>query len=148
MRLSRHTDYALRVLIHLAAVPERRASIAEIARGYGISENHLMKIVHLLGRYGFIKTVRGRGGGIMLAKPAEEISIGIVIRHTEPDMVLADCEACIIAPACGLTGALREALVAFLTVLDRYSLAQVARQKGELARLLGLLPVETQSSVY
>jgi len=142
MRLSRHTDYALRVLIHLAAVPERRASIAEIARGYGISENHLMKIVHLLGRYGFIKTVRGRGGGIMLAKPAEEISIGIVIRHTEPDMVLADCETCIIAPACGLTGALREALVAFLTVLDRYSLAQVARQKGELAALLGLIEIE------
>lgn len=142
MRLSRHTDYALRVLIHLAANPERRASIAEIARAYAISENHLMKIVHLLGRAGFINTARGRGGGITLAMPAEDISVGVVIRHTEPDLVLADCADCVIAPACGLTGALREALIAFLAVLDRYTIADVTRQKGDLARLLGLLPPE------
>lgn len=145
MRLSRHTDYALRVLIHLAADPDRRASINEIARAYAISENHLMKIVHLLGRAGFIRTVRGRGGGIMLARPAGEISVGEAVRHTEPDLNLADCDGCVIAPVCGLTGALAEALGAFLAVLDRYTIADVTRRQGELARLLGLIPADSPS---
>jgi len=138
MRLSRHTDYALRVLIHLAAQPDRLASIAEIARAYGISENHLMKVVHMLGRAGFIRTVRGRGGGIALAKPAVEIGIGDVVRHGEPDLRLADCGECLIAPACGLNSVLGEALGAFLAVLDHYSLADITRNRGDLARLLGL----------
>lgn len=138
MRLSRHTDYALRVLIHLAARPERLSSIAEIARAYAISENHLMKVVHMLGRAGFVRTVRGRGGGIELALPADAIRIGAVVRHGEADLNLADCGECLIAPACGLTGVLREALDAFLTVLDRYSLADITRKRGDLARLLGL----------
>lgn len=138
MRLSRHTDYALRVLIHLAARPERLSSIAEIARAYAISENHLMKVVHMLGRAGFVRTVRGRGGGIELAKPATEIGIGDVVRHGEPDLNLADCGECLIAPACGLNGVLGEALGAFLAVLDRYSLADITRKRGDLARLLGL----------
>lgn len=138
MRLSRHTDYALRVLIHLAAAPDRRVSIAGIARTYSISENHLMKVVHMLGRAGLIQTVRGRGGGIQLAKPPEEISVGLVVRHGESGLNLADCGSCIIAPSCGLTGVLAEALVAFLAVLDRYTLADVSRRRGELAALLGL----------
>lgn len=140
MRLSRHTDYALRVLIHLAARPDRRASIAEIARAYAISENHLMKVVHMLGRAGFIHTVRGRGGGIGLARPANEIGIGAVVRHSEPDLNLADCGDCLIAPACGLTRVLGEALAAFLAVLDRYSIADVSIRRTELAGLLGLEP--------
>lgn len=138
MRLSRHTDYALRVLIHLAAAPDRRASIAAIARAYSISENHLMKVVHMLGRAGLIDTVRGRGGGIQLARPPEEISIGLVVRHGESGLTLADCENCVIAPSCGLTGVLAEALVAFLAVLDRYTIADVSRRRGELASLLAL----------
>ena len=140
MRLSRHTDYALRVLIHLAAQPDRLASIAEIARTYAISENHLMKVVHLLGRAGFIRTVRGRGGGIGLAMPAPEIGIGSVVRQTESGFDLADCGSCVIAPACGLTGVLGEAMRAFLAVLDRYSLADVTGKRDRLAALLGLEP--------
>ena len=138
MRLSRHTDYALRVLIHLAARPEGLSSIAEIARTYDISENHLMKVVHMLGRNGFVRTVRGRGGGIALARPAEEIVIGQLVRQTEPDLDLAECGTCLIAPACGLIDPLEEALAAFLAVLDRYSLADITRKRGQLSRLLNL----------
>lgn len=144
MRLSRHTDYALRVLIHLAAHHGRLSSIAEIARAYAISENHLMKVVHMLGRAGFIRTVRGRGGGIALAKAPEEIGIGDVVRHGEPDRKLADCDACLIAPACGLTTIFGEAMGAFLAVLDRYSLADITRKRLDLARLLGLDSTEPQ----
>lgn len=147
MRLSRHTDYALRVLIHLAARPDRLASIAEIARAYAISENHLMKVVHMLGRAGFIRTVRGRGGGIALARAPEAIGIGDVVRHGEPDLNLAECGGCVIAPACGLNGALGEALGAFLAVLDRYTVADVTRRKTDLAALLGLPPLASEGAV-
>jgi len=140
MRLSRHTDYALRVLIYLAAQPDRLVSIAEIARAHAISENHLMKVVNMLGRAGFVRTVRGRGGGIALARPGEEIIIGAVVRHSEPDLNLAECGTCLIAPACGLIGVLGEALGAFLAVLDRYSLADVSGDRKGLAALLGLEP--------
>ncbi len=138
MRLSRHTDYALRVLIHLAAAPDRLSSIAEIARAYDISQNHLMKVVNQLARADLVKTVRGRGGGIALARPAEDIIIGTVVRLTEPDHNLADCGTCLIAPACGLISPLDEALRAFLAVLDRYSVADAAARKRDLANLLGL----------
>ncbi|ATE64931.1 Rrf2 family transcriptional regulator [Rhizorhabdus dicambivorans] len=141
MRLSRHTDYALRVLIHLAARPDRLTSIAEIARAYSISENHLMKVVNMLGREGFVRTVRGRGGGIGLALAPAAIIIGQVVRASENDLQLADCGECVVAPACGLTGVLREALDAFLAVLDRYSLADISFNRERLAALLGLEPV-------
>lgn len=147
MRLSRHTDYALRVLIHLAARPDRFASIAEIARAYAISENHLMKVVHMLGRNGFVRTVRGRGGGIALARPAAEIIVGSVVRHTEPDLNLAECGSCLIASACGLIDPLAQALAAFLAVLDRYSLADIADRRSDLSRLLGMeAPAEPRSA--
>ncbi len=136
MRLSRHTDYALRVLIHLAAIPDRLSSIAEIAHAYDISQNHLMKVVNMLGRAGFVRTVRGRGGGIALARPAEDIIIGAVVRHSEPDLNLAECGTCLIAPACGLIDPLAEALNAFLAVLDRYSIADATARKKDLAALL------------
>ena len=138
MRLSRHTDYALRVLIHLAAAPERLSSIAEIAHGYGISQNHLMKVVNNLARAGFLRTVRGRGGGIALAQPAEDIMIGTIVRQFEPDLNLAECGSCVIAPACGLISPLDEALRAFLAVLDRYSVADASARKRDLATLLGI----------
>jgi Rrf2 family nitric oxide-sensitive transcriptional repressor len=138
MRLSRHTDYALRVLIHIATRPDRLVSIAEIARAYAISENHLMKVVNQLGRAGFVRTVRGRGGGITLGHPATEIMIGTVVRECEPDLKLAECGSCIIASACGMIDPLDEALRAFLAVLDRYSIADAAARKMDLARLLAL----------
>jgi Rrf2 family nitric oxide-sensitive transcriptional repressor len=132
MRLKSYTDYALRVLMHLAARPDRLASIGEIARTYRISHNHLMKVVHDLRKEGFLDAVRGRNGGIRLARPAADISVGNVVRHTEGTFDLVDCESCVIARACSLTGALHEARRAFMAVLDGYSLADLVadRQRG------------------
>ena len=140
MQLTRHTDYALRVLIHLAVSSTGRATIAEIADAYDLSRNHLMKVVHHLGQGGFITTQRGRGGGFALAGIPEAISLGQVIRHTESDMNLADCGSCALRPACGLSGILKAATAAFLTVLDQHSLADAARDKAGLAALIATLP--------
>lgn len=129
MRLKSYTDYALRVLMHLAARPDRLASIAEIARTYRISHNHLMKVVHDLRKEGFLDAVRGRTGGIRLARPASEISVGDVVRHTEGTFDLVDCGSCVIAPACALTAALHEARRAFMAVLDRYSLQDLVEER-------------------
>lgn len=140
MQLTRHTDYALRVLLHLAVVPSGRATIPEIAEAYGLSRNHLMKVVHHLAQGGFLDTQRGRGGGFTLARTPGEISVGAVVRHSEPDMKMADCAHCAIRPACGLSGILAEATNAFLAVLDKYSLADAARDRSGLARLIAALP--------
>ncbi|QQX91973.1 Rrf2 family transcriptional regulator [Gluconobacter sphaericus] len=154
MRLTLHTDYALRVLIHLGvhhsgAHPTRRVSIREIAQAYRISENHLVKVVHRLGQGGFVTTVRGRGGGLELARPAVEINVGAVVRFTEDDMALVDCEGrsstdgrpCVLSPACVLRSVLGDALGAFLAVLDGYTLADLLT--GREAALLGLIaPVD------
>jgi Rrf2 family nitric oxide-sensitive transcriptional repressor len=137
MRLTRYSDYAMRVLLHLGVEPDRRASIASIAEAYGISRNHLMKVVHDLGKAGFVESVRGRSGGIRLARPAEEINLGAVIRHTEDGFDLVDCTNCIIAPACGLTAVVNEALAAFLAVFDRYSLADILGRKADLLAVFG-----------
>ena len=94
MRLTRYTDYAMRVLLQLAARDDGLASIGEIARLYDISQNHLMKVVQDLGKAGFVRTVRGRGGGIALAMPADRIVVGQVVRHTEDGFHLVDCTAC------------------------------------------------------
>ncbi len=144
MQLTRHTDYALRVLIHLAAVPGGRATIGEIAEGYDLSRNHLMKVVQGLARGGFIDTQRGRGGGFVLAQPADAIGIGAVVRHSEPDMRMADCAGCPIRSACKLTGILAEATNAFLAVLDRYSLADAAQDRTGLAKLIAAMPGPVQ----
>lgn len=137
MKLTRYSDYALRVLTYLASHDDRLASIREIAERYRISENHLMKVVHDLGRAGFILTSRGRGGGLRLARPANEIALGDIVRHTEEGFDLVDCGSCLIAPACGATGVLKEATRAFLAVLDRYTLADVAQQRSKLLALFG-----------
>ncbi|MCV2447184.1 RrF2 family transcriptional regulator [Paracoccus sp. DMF] len=136
MRLTRYTDYAMRVLLYLGRQPDRLCSIAEIARAYGISQNHLMKVINDLVNAGWLASVRGRGGGIRLARPAEQISVGAVIRHTEADFDLVGCGSCIIAPACGLTLALDEAMEAFLAVLDRQTLADVLARRGDFLPLL------------
>ncbi|WP_454884848.1 Rrf2 family transcriptional regulator [Sphingomonas oryzagri] len=135
MRLTRYTDYALRVLIYLGARPDALCSIAEISRAYDISQNHLMKVVNDLVNAGYLASARGRFGGIKLARPAVEINVGAVIRHTEDGFDLVDCGECIIAPACGLTGALRQALAAFLSVLDGYTLADLIAKPAELEML-------------
>jgi len=135
MRLTRYTDYALRVLIYLGARPDTLCSIAEISRAYDISQNHLMKVVNDLVNAGYLASARGRFGGIRLARPPSEINVGAVIRHTEDGFDLVDCSDCVIAPACGLTGALRQALAAFLAVLDDYTLADLIMKPVELGLL-------------
>jgi Rrf2 family nitric oxide-sensitive transcriptional repressor len=134
MRLTLHTDYALRVLIYLTAQEDGRGSISAIADAYGISRNHLMKVVHELGRGGFINTVRGRGGGFTLARPAEEMSVGEVVRFTETDLKLLDCENCVIRDGCGFVDVLGDAIRAFLAVLDRHTIADAARDKTWMRR--------------
>lgn len=136
MRLTRYTDYSLRVLIHLALNDDRLCSIGEIARAYEISHNHLTKVVVALGRDGFVETVRGRMGGMRLARPAEGISVGEVIRRTEEGFQLADCSGCAIAPACGLTGVLAEGLAAMLQVFDSYTIASLLKDKATMRRLI------------
>jgi Rrf2 family nitric oxide-sensitive transcriptional repressor len=137
VRLTRYTDYAVRVLMHLAVHPDRLCSIGEIADAYAISRNHLMKIVNDLANAGYVASERGRFGGIRLARPAAEIGIGDLVRHTEGEDALADCGGCVVAPACGLSGALGEALGAFMGVLDGYSLADITRRGAALGALLG-----------
>jgi len=142
MRLTSFTDYTLRTLIYLALQPDRLATIADIAAAYDISANHLMKVVHQLAVAGDIVTVRGQRGGLRLAKPASEINIGAVVRRTEPDMDLVSCFAqeqrCVIQNGCVLQHALGDALAAFLAVLDRYTLADLAAPQRALAELLRL----------
>ena len=132
MRLTTFSDYAFRVLIHLGSAPQSLATIADIARAYGVSENHLMKVVHQLARLGYIETVRGRGGGMRLARPAGEINVGEVLRATEEGFDIVECMGegggdCRIVRACALKGALNEAVAAFLGTLDRYTLADLVR---------------------
>jgi len=135
MRFTRYTDYAMRVLLYLGGRPDALCSVPEIAKAYGVSQNHLMKVVHDLGKAGYVTSVRGRFGGIRLARPAEEINVGAVVRQTEEGFDLVDCGTCMIAPACGFTGVLHEALGAFMAVLDRYTLADLVTSKADLARL-------------
>jgi len=136
MKLTRYTDYALRVLMHLAARPDRLASISEMARTYRISQNHLMKVVHDLRKQGYLDSVRGRSGGVRLARRPEEILVGEVVRHTEGGFDLVDCASCVIARACSLTGALREALAAFMAVLDGYTLTDLVEERQSGLRQL------------
>jgi Rrf2 family transcriptional regulator, nitric oxide-sensitive transcriptional repressor len=143
MRLTVYTDYALRLLIYAALKPEGLVNIAEVAEAYGVSRNHLTKVVHQLGVAGYIATVRGKGGGLRLARPAATIRVGDVVRHTEPDMALTPClgsfEApCPLVPACLLKPALEEARDAFLRVLDGYTIADLAAARPRMRRLLGI----------
>src|SRR5436309_14405997 len=127
MQLTKFSDYSLRVLIFLARQPSTHTTIRDIAEAHEISKNHLMKVVHQLAKCGYVKTVRGKGGGISLARPAAEISIGAIVRDVEP-LTPAECfvpgydASCRLYPTCGLRGALRPAKSAFLTTLDGYRL--------------------------
>ncbi len=144
MRLTSYTDYSLRVLIRLALRPRTLATIAEIAQVYDISEHHLMKVVHQLGVAGYVETIRGRGGGLRLARMPAQINIGEVVRRMEPDFGLVACfrsaETCTIESACHLADAFRAALTAFLQVLDRYTLADLIAKPGPLSVLLQIKP--------
>ncbi len=144
MHITQHTDYALRVLLHVGSNPERRVTIAEIAERFMISRSHLMKVVNQLVRDGILDGHRGKGGGLSLARAASEIRVGEVVRRMEPGMALVECFGtggrCVLTPACKLKGALAQALDAFMRVLDGYSLADLL-DNPETVRSLQLLPV-------
>ena len=130
MQLTKHTDYALRVLMYVA-LKARRCTIGEIASGYRIPESHVMKLVHELAKRGYLQTARGKGGGVTLARDAGEINVGCVVRDTEETLDVLDCLAegyaggCGIAASCTLKSALRDAQHAFYRELDRYTLADI-----------------------
>ena len=143
MQLTLYTDYSLRVLVYLGVKPDDVCTITDIARDYGISRNHLVKVVHNLGVLGYITTVRGRGGGLRLSRDAAEINIGEVVRDTEGSFNLVECfdkeiNTCPISQMCALKGALYTAQKRFLEVLDQYSLADVVGNRRELTKLLGV----------
>jgi Rrf2 family transcriptional regulator, nitric oxide-sensitive transcriptional repressor len=149
MRLTVYSDYALRVLTYLAVKQDTLATIAEIAESYDISENHLMKVAHQLGVAGYIETVRGRGGGLRLAKPVEAIGLADVVRTTEPDLAIVSCfkpvdAPCAIRPCCVLRRALEQARDAFMAVLEDYTLGDLVKPRTRLAGLLGLSPAGAQ----
>lgn len=148
MRLTSFTDYSLRVLIYLAIHGEGRVTIAEVSNAFGVSEHHLVKVVHFLGKAGFLATVRGRGGGLRLARPPGAINIGAVVRETEPRPRPVECfqretNACPIARLCRLSGMLAEAVRTFHEALDQYTLEDVASNRRALAKIL--LPPRRQS---
>jgi Rrf2 family nitric oxide-sensitive transcriptional repressor len=146
MRLTTYTDYALRVLIFLTLKHKRgeRATIPEIAQAYGISRNHLMKVVNNLSQQGFIETVRGRGGGTSLARLPEAITVGEVVRLTEPDFALVEChleggeQRCAVWPSCNLNRAFRQALQAFMGALDQVTMADAVTNPTSASSLLGM----------
>lgn len=142
MKLTRYTDYAMRVMIHLGTRDGELASIAEIARLYELSHPNLMKVVQDLGHAGYVETVRGRHGGVRLARPADRISLGELVRHTEAGFQLVDCRDCVISPACGLPGILAEATRAFLGVLDKYTVADLLVRRSALRQLFSLAEPE------
>lgn len=129
MRLTQLTDYALRVLIHLAQRPDRVCTIGEIAARYGVSEAHLMKVTHQLGRAGWIVTTRGKGGGMRLARAPQDIRVGEVVRSMEPDLFIVEClsgaSSCSLTGSCQLTGVMDGALRQFVEHLDRHTLADI-----------------------
>ncbi|MEC3950216.1 Rrf2 family transcriptional regulator [Sphingobium sp. HWE2-09] len=136
MQLTRYTDYAMRVLLHVGARDEGDlSSIQEIADVYGVSKDHLKKVAQNLGQAGLLITVRGRNGGLRLGRPASDITIGQIVRHTESGFNLVDCSSCIIATACTLPQILNEATRAFLEVLDKYTLDDVLKRRTDLRGL-------------
>lgn len=135
MRLTRYIDYSMRVLMYIAAHPDRLCAISGMARAYGISQNLLMKVVHQLGKAGYVTGVRGRCGGVRLARSADTINVGSVIRHSETQpgtegLPMLDCPVRPIVTVCELTGVVEEALAAFFAVFGGYTLAEPTAQRS------------------
>jgi Rrf2 family nitric oxide-sensitive transcriptional repressor len=143
MELSRFTDYSLRVLIYAAAREGEKITLSELAHAYRISHHHLVKIVHYLGKLGYLQNRRGRSGGILLGRKASEIRVGDVIRKTESHFNLVECfsagsDTCRISPTCRLKGVFQEATQAFLDVLDHYTIEDLVQSRSSILRLLSL----------
>jgi Rrf2 family transcriptional regulator, nitric oxide-sensitive transcriptional repressor len=149
MRLTKQTDYSLRVLMYLGAHQGESATIEAVAGSYSISENHLRKVVHHLSQKGFIETQRGRGGGFRLAREPGRIGLGSVVREMEPDFALVECfepvnAPCAIYPSCELRGVLQQAMDAWLEVLDRYNLGDLIDKRSGVGELLGIAAMPGQ----
>ena len=142
MKLTRFTDYSLRVLMYLGLQSNGRVTIKEISESYNISRNHLMKVVSMLTRMGYLDARRGPGGGIALARPATEINLADVVVNMEDDLNLVECfcdgGTCIITPVCELRRALDQALNAYLSTLKKYSLADLLEPRDKLSKIFGL----------
>jgi Rrf2 family nitric oxide-sensitive transcriptional repressor len=135
LNLTLHADYSLRVLLYLSEHRDRPVSTQEISEAYGISRNHLVRVVQSLQAHSFVRATVGRSGGLALSRDSSEINIGQVVRKTEHSFRIVECfelqtNTCRIAPVCKLRGVLGEALTAFIKVLDGYTLADVARMEG------------------
>ncbi|WP_392538981.1 Rrf2 family transcriptional regulator [Legionella sp. 227] len=142
MQLTQFTDYSLRALIYIT-LRKDSCTIKDITEAYGISNNHLIKIIHNLAKLGLIKTIRGKHGGILLAAQPEAINLGQLVFQLEPHFDLVPCfnkekANCCIAPACKLKGILHEAQAAFMKILERYTLADVLHNPNELSVFLNI----------
>jgi Rrf2 family nitric oxide-sensitive transcriptional repressor len=143
MRLTQFSDYGLRIVIMLGSAPDRLVSVKEVAATYGISYHHLTKVANLLTALGVVEAVRGRNGGLRLAREAADINVGWLVRRTEADLTLVECfddetNSCPISPECRLRHALEHALRAFLEVLDGYTVADLVRSSRQRERLVQL----------
>ena len=152
MRLTRQSNYAMRILMYCAANDGRLSRIPEIASAYTVSELFLFKILQPLVEAGLVETVRGRNGGVRLGRPAEQINLFDVVRVTEESFAMAECfendaTECPLVDSCALNAALREALNAFFAVLMRHSIADLVQQKSSMRGLLGIPPVSEQPAL-
>jgi Rrf2 family nitric oxide-sensitive transcriptional repressor len=143
MHLTHYTDYSLRALIYLSVHPAEKVSIQDVADFFEISKDHLVKVVHNLSRLGYIESIRGRHGGIKLAKPPNEINVGEVVRNVEPHFHLVDCmngnaDHCNVVPVCRLKGILQTALDQFVAVLDQYTVADLVDDHKTAVQLVGI----------
>lgn len=140
MQLTRYTDFGIRTLMYLAVQPDRTTlfRISEITEVFDLSPNHVSKIVHHLGKLGYLETVRGKMGGFRLGKPANEINLGQLVRALENSLTPIDCSKpyCRFSPACQLKGVLAQAVAAYLSVLEQYSLLDIVNNQSELLELL------------
>jgi Rrf2 family nitric oxide-sensitive transcriptional repressor len=151
MQLDKFSDYALRILITLAVRAPERVATSEIAGLFAISDNHLSKVATQLAREGFVRSERGRNGGLTLLQPAEEIRIGVVLRALKREEPVAECfggnKTCLILPVCGLRGPLAQAQEAFFATLDGYTLADIVGQRAGLASLLRVEVEDTNAQL-
>lgn len=151
MKLTQYTDYGLRTLIALAVAPDARHTVTGISSAYRISRNHLVKVVARLADLGYVRTTRGKGGGVQLARLPQDIRIGQVVRDLEPGLGIVECLAnegpgCVISPVCRLKSVFDEATQAFIAALDEHTLGELAREKAPVARLLGI-PIRVEGEM-
>jgi Rrf2 family nitric oxide-sensitive transcriptional repressor len=149
MQLTQYTDYALRTLIALALSPGERSTVSDVSRAYDISRHHLVKVVGRLAELGYVETVRGKGGGMRLARRPQQIGVGEIVRAMEAELGVVECLKadggdCVISSACRLKSILRDATGKFLAELDAYTLADMIKSRVPLTRLLGI-PVRIES---